>query len=73
MHDLFFPKIYEIPRAYAARVLCASFVPVNSTVNLAKFRTEDSYHDCSYRYYTVNLIGTKLAHQARAANVRGIS
>jgi hypothetical protein len=28
----FFPKIYEIPRTLAARALCASLVPVNSTV-----------------------------------------
>ena len=28
----FFSKIYEIPRATAARTRCASFVPINSTV-----------------------------------------
>jgi hypothetical protein len=29
----FFSKIYEIPRAGAARVLCVSFLPLNSTVH----------------------------------------
>jgi hypothetical protein len=33
MHN-FFSKIYENPRALAARALCASFLPLNSTVVL---------------------------------------
>ena len=32
----FFSKIYEIPRAAAARVLCASFVPVKFTVCIVR-------------------------------------
>ena len=31
---IFFSKIYEIPRTRAARALCASSLPLNSTVNL---------------------------------------
>jgi hypothetical protein len=53
---ILFSKMYEIPRAIAARVRCASSLPLNSTVQLLAMGSQQLYLWLNY----CQIEGTKL-------------